>query len=805
MTNTETEATSKDSGFEPPFPTVIATTCFTFWIFLLSLPMWTGKFLAGANSDQLHTGFAFRAWAAQQWRTTGKVPLWNPEIFGGMPFVAGMHGDIFYPTAWLRLILPTHVAMNIGFVVHYVLAGLFAYLLFRRLKLSWAGAVTGGLAYQLTGVVASYVSPGHDGKLFVTALFPLALLGLVMALRDKKIGGYFVVALAVGLGFLSPHPQMLYYMLVASGLFALYLTFGKHGLASWKRSLAELAGAMGSVFLGFGIGAIQMIPFYFYIPFSPRAETYGGWDRATSFAIPWSHVPEFFFSMFTGSSNTGTYWAHNGFKLHSEYIGLAVVALAVLGIAGQGHRKLKIWMGAIAGLFLLISLGAGTPFYALWYNVMPFMKQVRAPGMALYIVALVVAMFAGLGVMRLEAKEGERHVKAWLWIAGFAGAFALLGVFGNVASNLAISAQARFQQPMVQVAESAAGSIRNGALMSAIALGLTAVTLLLAFKAKIQMRIAVLIVLAVLSADLWWNARPFWIFSIPERSIFVGDSITDRLEAQDKPLRVFELAVYPPGARGSSGLMEYDIPQLLGHHGNELHAFDEAMGGRNRWRFVPFFPEFIAPDAKIFDLFAVNHLILPAGAVDAFPGFTPVLQGVQTAGGGSADLFDRDEPIPYARMVPAALPVPDSIIPITVIDPRFDPARIVLLDSTYKDPLPPLTELPEPLDVEAVVDDWAPGRMHITLDEPAPVDGFVVVAENWYFDWRATVDGEPVTPVRGNGSLLTVPVNAGAKEISLWFESEHYKMGKVISVLATIITILGIAVPQFLRKRVTVG
>ena len=127
--------------------------------------MWTGKFLGAPASDQYKAGYGFRHWAAEHFKTYGEFPLWNPEIFGGLPFAGAMHGDIFYPTAWLRILLPTHTAMNLGFAVHYVLAGLFAYLFFRSLKVSWVGSVIGGVAYQLTGVVASFPNPGPDGKL----------------------------------------------------------------------------------------------------------------------------------------------------------------------------------------------------------------------------------------------------------------------------------------------------------------------------------------------------------------------------------------------------------------------------------------------------------------------------------------------------------------------------------------------------------------------------------------------------------------------------------------------------------------
>jgi hypothetical protein len=88
--------------FEPRRPTLAASGLLTLWIAVLSLPAWTGQFLAGPFSDQYDTGYAFRDWLASEIRRTGKIPLWNPELFGGLPFVGAMHGDIFYPTALLR-------------------------------------------------------------------------------------------------------------------------------------------------------------------------------------------------------------------------------------------------------------------------------------------------------------------------------------------------------------------------------------------------------------------------------------------------------------------------------------------------------------------------------------------------------------------------------------------------------------------------------------------------------------------------------------------------------------------------------
>ncbi|MGD2136129.1 MAG: hypothetical protein PVF27_08215, partial [Gemmatimonadales bacterium] len=457
---------------EPRWPTLTAFAALSVGIVLLSLPMWSGQFLAAPWSDQYATGFAYRAWAAEQWRALGHVPLWNPGIFCGLPFVGAMHGDIFYPTAWLRLVLPTALAMNLGFVVHYLLAGWFMYLLLRLLKVSWAGSVAGAFAYQLSGVIGSYVGPGHDGKLFVTALFPLALIALLLAFRRRRFEGYALLALTVGLGVVSPHPQMLYYLLVAAGIFALYLAFGEKSAMTTREALVGLALALGAVVLGFGIGMIQVLPFYQYIPFSPRADTYRGFQDAASYALAWTHVPELFLSGFVGTSQAGTYWGGNPIKLHSEYLGLATVALAILGLTAPHRRRLVLWLGAIGALMLLVALGAGTPFYRLWYEVMPFMKKVRAPGMALYLVAFVVAVYAAFGVERLERGEGKRYALAWMVIGGLVVLLGAVGMVDGVAHFLAQGVDAAGGRA-VAAADAASSAIRVGAAVSGFALLLT--------------------------------------------------------------------------------------------------------------------------------------------------------------------------------------------------------------------------------------------------------------------------------------------------------------------------------------------
>ena len=748
------------SAYEPHRPTLTATAAFTLWPVLLSLPMFAGMWLASQWSDQYTAGLPFHAWSAEWFKRSGHLPLWNPEIFGGLPFVAAGSGDIFYPTWLLRFVVPVTTAGNLSFALHYILAGLFTYLLLRRLHVGWTGSVVGGLAYELTGLMASYPSPGHDGKLFASTMLPLMLLALVLALRERRWTGYVLLATATALTLLG-HFQLAYYSLIAAGLFALYLTLEEAGDSGGGERVLRLGLALVAVLIGFGIAAIQILPFFEYIPFSPRAQGYHGFEGSTSYAIPWNHVPEFFLKNFVGRS-WDTYWGSNPLKFHSEYLGLPVAVLAALGIAAPERRRQILWVGGIGLLFLLISLGAATPFYKVWWAVMPLVKKTRAPGMAFYVVALVTALFAALGAERALKGEGRRVMTPALIIGGIVALLGVTGVFGHIAEALAAAkaAAARADQ----------AAILWGAVTSGLALAATAAVLGPA-QVRLTPRLGALALSLVVGTDLWLNARQFWSYTKP----YGRDPVIERVAATPLPYRVFQ----PPASGAAypgSILMAFGIPELFGYHGNELRYYDELWDRENSWRNLGVL--------SLWDLWAVRYAILPAGSqtLDSIPGFRRVLDSVTIFDGSRVNLFERVAPAPYARVVPGAIKTDSATIIPTLVDPRMDYSRIVLFTNDQPVTPEPLKQMPPPSPSRAAVTAWQPGRMTVTLD-PAPTQpSYLLIAENWYPDWQATSDGRPAQVLRGDYTLITVALPAGAKVVELAFRSKLYEVGRTLTV-----------------------
>lgn len=783
---TETSPTSPT--WTPRYPALIALALCVVWVLVLFLPMFAGQFLGSDLSDQTWTGIPFRQFWSDEFHRTGSVPLWNPFMFGGLPFVGAMHGDMYYPTSFLRLILAADQALNVTFFIHMVLAGAFTYLFLRVLGTSWTAAVTGALGYQLSGIVASQVSPGHDGKMIVSALLPLLLAGLVLAIRKRRIEAFGLVALVVGLDILSPHVQTTQYSLIFAGIFTLYLCFwDEQRPALPKERWTALGLASLAVVLGMGLSLIQMMPFLANGPFAARVAGAQGWEYATSYAMPPANIMDWLVPTFTGSTVWGVYWA-GAVKLHSEYLGAAIILLAAMGLANPRRRLTWMFIGVFV-LFLLVCLGAKTPFYRLWYAVVPLVKVTRAPGMAFFIPTFIVCCFAAFGVERLERRERSALPLIGLAVAALLLLLGLSGGMAELARIMSHGADAAIDR--------IAGAIRIGAVQAALAMAAAAALAFAAVKGRVP-PIALAGGLAlIVGADLFVNARRSFVWSPGARTLFAPDSVITLLRNQPPPYRVLDLPLQGVESYPTAYLMYHRIPNGLGHHGNELHAYDDLLGGKNVWSNLA--------TTRLWDLLGFRYVLLPMRI--RVPGYH-IAASTQNPGGHAVRrqipeivLYEADTLPPYARVVPAALKVPEAQLVPALMDPRLDYNRIVLLSDTIAREVPRVDSLPPAMASRATVTQWEPGRMSIRLDPVPEHDAWVVVSENWYPDWQATVDGREVKVERGQKALMAISVPRGAREIELRLVSSASRSGTMLSVASLLGILVMSAVPLVRRRR----
>lgn len=777
------------STTEPvPAPRLAALwACLTYGLATLTLawPALTGLFLINPTSDQYIGGFPVRQFAAESITSGNGFPLWNPYLFGGMPYIAAMNGDTFYPTFLLRLLLPIDVGMSWGMILHLFLAGCFAYWFLRSSRFSFAASLIGGLAYMMGGWTSSLVGPGHDGKLFIAALFPLTLLALHWGVRDGKRWAWGVLALISGLGVLTPHPQLYQYLLLGAGAYGLMLAFGAEQRLPRNTALGRLGLALGAVLLGWLIGAIQFAPVLEYVSWSPRAGG-KGWEHAVSYSFPIEELINVYLPQFSGL--LGNYWGRNGIHFHSEYIGASVLLLAGAGFGWGRRADSRFWLGFLI-VSLLWALGGHTPFYNLVYWIVPGAKYFRAPSTIFFLTTFAVAVFAAKGTERLLATGLSRnYLLGWLGfgvvMAALAGSGMLREVFAGIVHP---DLEGVFRDP------EGMRDMAIGGLRSLFFLGLAATIAWAVMQGKVSKPLALAAFVAVITVDLWSVERHYWRFSPPAREMYAGDAIIDYLKAQPQPGRVFAAAVQrTPAAKdpflSGDALMVHDIRLATGYHGNQIGRYDRLVGDRLQNVLNPAFWQVANVRWFIYN-----------DSTPLSPLLTRVMGPVTNAAGTPIWLFRTAGENPAAWVTPAIMKQPDDVVLGALSDPRFPVASVALFDTAAAVQGEQLTVAPAPLAITASFSRYDPGHLELELSAPAPAKSALIVSENFYPGWRALVDGQPVEVHRADLSMMGIALPAGARKVELRFESPRYELGRLITLvsigIALAAIVLGLLMP----------
>ncbi len=346
----------------------------------------------------------------------GRLPLWNPYLFAGAPFLANLQASVFYPLRWLFVPVGAAKGIVLSAALHAWLLGVFGYALVRRAGgVRPLAALAAGLLLSLNGWTTGLLA--HPNR---AATVPW-LLGALLAwesvdwqagwalFRSRRSRRWLLAcALAWALALLAGHSQTFYNQAVLFGLWALMAPLWRLGQGLRRRTLTlrqawQVAGpalaALVALFgLAAGLSAAQLLPTYELSGLSYRQGGLPYRDHAALSLPPWrlgfTLLPHY-------ARDLGQALATDAYGEWVAYTGLAGLALAAVGVASGLGRRLRLQALALVVIGIVLAFGAYTPLDYLLYRLAPGWSYFRVPARWLQGATLGVALLAALGAERL--------------------------------------------------------------------------------------------------------------------------------------------------------------------------------------------------------------------------------------------------------------------------------------------------------------------------------------------------------------------------------------------------------------------
>lgn len=763
-----------------PFLWTLAILCVAY------LPLFFGQILF--FRDIAHWTFPARAFLRES-LLHGRLPGWNPYQALGFPVFADPLYGVFYPPNWLYLLVGREgVAplVNWQCFLHMAWGALGVAFLARRLGAGAMAITVAGLAWALSGYVTSQWSSGL--LLLADAWVPWAAVGQI-ALLDRLRGegkawraGVVLAALPTAFACLLGE---IFLAMIGAG-FGVALAWLVHRTDRLEASSpvplrvawAWMLASLGAVALGFGVGAIVIVPASVLLGSTERAAALSR-ELAEICSLHPLRVMEFVapqamgdaYTLFPGASVVGEPRLDGLPLSYSMYLGASVVALALAAFARRERRAL--WLGLSAAAALLLAFGRHTPLHGWFRRVAIPLSYMRYPEKYTILVVTLVALLAGLGTDRLLSGATKPWRRSAVLVL-------VLLVFALVAITVMPPAWAAFAL--------------HGSVMGVIALGALGGVQLLAAR---QSRLAGLVLVALVAFDLALAAWPLQTFGArqvaaepplvhalldgrpagaPAPRIYRANPTSDAVNrwlptssnAQTERKLVQTLITNTANAWGIATLPGYDaaIPSLV----DQVWSRGLDVG------------------QDVLRLMGAEYAILAVAdpaAPDERPGLLPLLDPLP-----GARLYRVPDTLPRVYWAGRAEVLADREALARVYQPDVIAGATVVLSSDSGLP-PRAAPLPQ-----------SPGRagtcrlesyadQRIVALCSGEVAGTVVFVEQFARGWRATVDGHPVPIARANLLMRALPLAAGRHRIELEYRTPGLAAGASVS-LASLLGLLGL-------------
>lgn len=626
----------KNSLLKKTLPHVIAIVIFLVVSVFFCKPVLDGNVL-NQHDNIGWKGMAQNAFEYKE--KTGHFPLWNPNLFSGMPnYQVAMQGKSIMPDTVKIFSLGLPKPINFFF-----LACICFYILCLSLRVKPVVAILGGLAYAFATYNPVIIAAGHDTQMLATAYMPLLLAGIINIYEKNYWLGLSLTTFASYQQIGVNHLQVTYYFVliafiitiaylvkwikekdwkhigIAGGITVLSAIIGLAGNALVLKTTSEyskftMRGGKDLEIVGDTVKAAKtkgLDTAYAFEYSVGRGETvsfimpyaYGGYStnmtdegsnvvkKLTNLGIPDSNAEQVAQSM-------PKYWG----QLYTSGPAYLGVLICLFGLIGFVVLKTPMRWGLLAAtvLGILMSWGKYLPgFNTFLFEHLPLYNKFRSPAFAQVIPQFTVAISAVLTIQQLlfGQKLQKEDLKKILYTA--TGLFALLGIMYMTVSYSApfdrqiaenISQQAQNEsvgRAVISGLKADRKALFGGQLLRALGLSVLALGIIyFYFKNRINAMITAVLLLFICTLDIVWVSKDFlseekdhYISKDTYDSANFGKTPIDEdiLKDTDSNYRVFNMAGTPSAGTFSESRTSYYHKSVGGYHPAKLRIYQDII------------------------------------------------------------------------------------------------------------------------------------------------------------------------------------------------------------------------------------
>ncbi len=707
------------------------------------------RLLSAPNTDLAAQFLPWREFAAREMQA-GNLPLWNPYLFSGAPYLGGFQAALLYPPTLLYLVLPVVTATNLTLALHTFLLGAFAYGWARGRRLSPPAAFFTGAVLMYGGATFPHLYAGHLSNFCTMAWAPLLFLAIDRVFDTRRWSAALLGMGALAMMILAGHPQYVFFTGVAAGIYT---------LLQWARS-AERGRTAGLLVALVGGGA-ALAAAQLGAGWQAMGETVRSGGLSREMAAMFSFPPENFLTLlapgFFGSMQQ--YWGRCYLWEMVFFISASGFLLAIYGAVATPGKQRR-WAVTMLLTLCVLALGAHTPLFSFLYSYVPGFDAFRGWSKFTFQASLFLALLAGYGIEALLHRKrpplGLAAAMAGIGFALLALGFIVYGsqspegwlagwMHGVAATKESYLHAEALRTPAFLAA--AASHAATACWLSGAALLLAAGALVMALEDR-----------RWLYALLGIGVAEVLVFSWGSRVAF------DVAQARHPPLQTF--LEQNPGEHRTFNLQPPNAALSLG--AREMWGYDPGVPRRYaEWMY---FTQGANPDdaAQYLPVRQIHRLYAPM--LRARFAFIPQE--------GQLRVATLENPGPRAFLVGSArvLPGRDALFK-AMDDPGFAPLREALLEQEPE---------PRPESAEGSVRLVAETTDSLTLEVENPHPTLLVLTELWTPGWRVrdAVGQRAYTLLPADYILRAIPLPAGQHRLIVEYSPLAWRVGAAISLAA---------------------